>query len=447
MDNSTSAELNDWDGISDSEFLDIPLEYPGADVCGSGRKRTGDIVKCSCNVSRRGINCLDFMDNSSSEELDDWDGISDSEFLDIPLEYPGPGSPQPTCCTRDSNEDKQFHHVTKTPDRSKERNEDRKSCEEIQGVKRKIYRVAPRSPMERFRRQHLNVTLLSEQSWCEMKVVNGLLRPQIRKREKECERMRTGAIIHLEREMAIPKTIPVDIRPREDTEAVKLLHLLQMIPELLEGQCVREFPVFGVLEGVFFMGVIDELSYNHKGELVLSELKTRTHKSMPHSAQTARDCFQVGMYKLLFDGMVKHEVQRHHFIDYLKLRPRQVLDAVVRAYAGNIGVQVDTFGELLDIFFMFLTWFDLSCVDVLQLEYCYQGSGLPIGTKKVQFDEALLRAELQASLAYWTGEREPRGVDIEEAWKCRSCAYQDCCDWRKGRSQLFETMNATPGLK
>lgn len=56
---------------------------------------------------------------------------------------------------------------------------------------------------------------------------------------------------------------------------------------------MREFPVFGVLEGVFIMGVIDEIRYNQKGELVLNELKTRKHNSMPSSAQDKVNCFQV----------------------------------------------------------------------------------------------------------------------------------------------------------
>lgn len=62
---------------------------------------------------------------------------------------------------------------------------------------------------------------------------------------------------------------------------------------VVSGQCVREFPVFGILEGVCVMGVIDELSYNQKGELVLNELKTRRQDSLPGAAQTLCNCFQV----------------------------------------------------------------------------------------------------------------------------------------------------------
>lgn len=74
---------------------------------------------------------------------------------------------------------------------------------------------------------------------------------------------------------------------------------LLIFKHLISGERVREFPVFGVQEGVFVMGVIDELMYNQKGELVLNELKTRKYNSMPSSAQDKVNCFQVSWSYLL----------------------------------------------------------------------------------------------------------------------------------------------------
>lgn len=78
---------------------------------------------------------------------------------------------------------------------------------------------------------------------------------------------------------------------------MKYKHLI--LKHLISGERVREFPVFGVQEGVFFMGVIDELMYNQKGELVLNELKTRKQNSMPISAQDKVNCLQVSWSYLL----------------------------------------------------------------------------------------------------------------------------------------------------
>ncbi|RXN07605.1 exonuclease V-like isoform X2 [Labeo rohita] len=175
-------------------------------------------------------------------------------------------------------------------------------------------------------------------------------------------------------EREIQDVVPVHICTREDAEAIKLLNMLHMIPLLEAGDRVREFPVFGVQEGVFVMGVIDELMYNQKGELVLNELKTRKQNSLPSSAQDKVNCFQVGLYKLLFDGLVRGEVKKDHVLNHLKLRSSQVLGAGIQAHAKSIGVQI---------------------------EYYHQGSSGPIGTRVAPFDEAQIRAELQGHLTYW----------------------------------------------
>ncbi|XP_026549810.1 exonuclease V, partial [Notechis scutatus] len=88
--------------------------------------------------------------------------------------------------------------------------------------------------------------------------------------------------------------VPVKTRSREDRWAIKLLNVLLTITNLREGQRVRECPVFGVLEGVFVFGVIDQLNYTAKGELQLNELKTREKAYMPVPAQKKKDRFQVG---------------------------------------------------------------------------------------------------------------------------------------------------------
>lgn len=145
---------------------------------------------------------------------------------------------------------------------------------------------------------------------------------------------------------------------------------------------------------------------------------------------------------MLFDGLVRGEVKKDHILNHLKLRPTQVLGAGVLGHAKSIGVQVTTFEELVDALLITVSCSDLPCIDLLQLEYYHQGSSGPIGTRVAPFNEAQLRAELQGYLAYWTGQREPKGVDIEEAWKCTSCLYEQTCDWKKNRLQASDQQAA-----
>jgi exonuclease V len=38
-------------------------------------------------------------------------------------------------------------------------------------------------------------------------------------------------------------------------------------------------------------------------------------------------------------------------------------------------------------------------------------------------------------MEWWHGERQATGVDIEEAFKCRSCEFASDCSWRQGMDE------------
>lgn len=54
-----------------------------------------------------------------------------------------------------------------------------------------------------------------------------------------------------------------------------------------------------------------------------------------------------------------------------------------------------------------------------------------LGSKSIIFNPSFLRSYLYDSLAFWRGEREPKGVVLSDAWKCRVCEFRDDCDWVK----------------
>ncbi|KAL7831853.1 hypothetical protein AOLI_G00294010 [Acnodon oligacanthus] len=315
------------------------------------------------------------MESQREVGADEWDDISDSELLDIQLDhFRADESPQPSSSKTDTMNERA---ITASPSlrRAEEGLEQRPIAkDEERGEKRKRNVEGGRSPLLRFMKRHLSVSLLCEQSWCELKVEYGFRNPKVRKTDKQRTEVQTGANIHRARELEVHEVVPVNTQTREDFFAIKLLNMLHMIPVLEAGQCVREFPVFGLLEGVFLMGVIDELSYNQKGELVLNELKTRRQDSLPGAAQTLGHCLQVGLYKLLFDGLVRREARREHLVGNLKLRVSLELGAEVQAYARRIGIQATCFGELVDTFLMIMSCSEVPCVDVLQIEYRHQDS-------------------------------------------------------------------------
>ncbi|XP_036112381.1 exonuclease V [Molossus molossus] len=297
------------------------------------------------------------------------------------------------------------------------------------------------SPMERFHLKYLYVTDLSTQNWCEQQMVYGKELPGFLTPEKAAV-LDTGASIHLARELEVHDLVTLSITSKEDAWAVKFMNMLSMIPTLQAEGRIREFPVFAEVEGVLLVGVIDELHYTPKGELELVELKTRRRPMLPLEAQKKKDCFQVSLYKYIFDAMVQGKVTTASLIHHTKLCPEKPLGPSVLRHAQQGGFSVTSLGDLMELVILSLTLSDLPVIDILKIEYIHQQTATVLGSEIVAFEEKELRSKVQHYMAYWVGHREPQGVDVEEAWKCRTCNYADICEWRKGggvHSSMLET--------
>ncbi|KIW46571.1 uncharacterized protein PV06_02237 [Exophiala oligosperma] len=59
-----------------------------------------------------------------------------------------------------------------------------------------------------------------------------------------------------------------------------------------------------------------------------------------------------------------------------------------------------------------------------------------LGTRSIIFNPNFLRSYLYDALAFWRGERAPKGVQPRDAWKCRICEFRDDCAWIHERDQL-----------
>jgi exonuclease V len=67
---------------------------------------------------------------------------------------------------------------------------------------------------------------------------------------------------------------------------------------------------------------------------------------------------------------------------------------------------------------------------VLQAEFRSQKDGAVIGRKSFAYDDRVHRAYVEDEMRWWKGEREARGVEIEEAFKCGICEFAEGCGWR-----------------
>jgi len=74
---------------------------------------------------------------------------------------------------------------------------------------------------------------------------------------------------------------------------------------------------------------------------------------------------------------------------------------------------------------------------IVAVEYRYrarsaadENGGSVICTNTFFVEPEKLDAYLQDNMQWWRGEREPRGVGIEEGFKCGTCEFVEECDWR-----------------
>ncbi|XP_048206957.1 exonuclease V [Perognathus longimembris pacificus] len=359
-----------------------------------------------------------------SAEASGFSDLSDSEFLEF----------------LDQEDDEKSCASLSKPDSSSELPEKDDKPASLQNWKREL---DVSSPMERFHLKYLYVTDLSTQSWCELQMAYEKELPDVLTPEKAAV-LNTGASIHLARELELHDLVTIPVTTKEDTWAIKFLNILSMIPTLQSEGRIREFPVFGEVEGMFLVGVIDELHYTARGELELTELKTRRRPMLPLAAQKKKDCFQVSLYKCIFDAMVQGKVTPASLIQHTKLCPDKPLGPSVLRHAQQGGFSVKSLSDLMELVFLSLTLSDLPVIDTLKIEYIHQETATVLGQEIVAFEEKEVRGRVQHYMAYWMGHRAPQGVDVEEAWKCRTCNYLDICEWRKGGGGLSSALEPQP---
>lgn len=217
------------------------------------------------------------------------------------------------------------------------------------------------------------------------------------------------------------------------------MNLLSSLISLLNGQTVaREVPIFGAPfnEDVFIVGLIDELRFDAESfQLDLWEFKTRKYKSMPSKAQQTQHRLQVMLYKKLFDDLVKGKLHKEVIAKHLKIDLKKTFGSDIQeTIEGKClsGVNLD---QLMDELLHRMQC--MTCVKDIGIEYEHQGSKESIGMHNVDYSEEELEKLFKDYLGFWRSEREVKGVDIEEAWKCQSCDFADICDWRKRKVEEY----------
>ena len=68
---------------------------------------------------------------------------------------------------------------------------------------------------------------------------------------------------------------------------------------------------------------------------------------------------------------------------------------------------------------------------MLRIQYIYRLDGRELDLHDFPVSKQVLEDYLAKYMPWWRGEREARGVDIEEAFKCQTCEFASDCSWRQ----------------
>ncbi|KAK9124335.1 hypothetical protein Sjap_013937 [Stephania japonica] len=292
------------------------------------------------------------------------------------------------------------------------------------GAQKKI--KLPQSLLSRFRKKRgLSVTDFTASEWCEKQMEFVLFHGK----PKVSQAMKAGSDRHVKLEEEVLQRVKVHIEAVEDVWAVKFINFIVGVNQLLFEGLTRELPVVGLIQGVWMVGVIDEIRL-HTSESIrlplLVDTKTRARATLPAEPQKRNGRLQLMCYKYLWDSLPTDSFPASNFYSFFGLNPNRVLSDEVRDLTAASGFPTKTFEDLVIYFSNTCSTLPASC-DNLLLRYEYQGDNSLLGEDQFTYDPEWVANQMKSSLEFWLGEREANYVHDDERWKCRFCKFASLC--------------------
>ncbi|KAF1930234.1 uncharacterized protein M421DRAFT_368975 [Didymella exigua CBS 183.55] len=348
-----------------------------------------------------------------------------------------------------------------------------------------------RSPIERFRtkpKKPLSVTDLVSPAWCELQYFYALSKFG---RKPRTQAMRVGSKIHQKLEDEVHTTVPVQVQTKEDRFGLRMLNTILGLRCLRETGLTRELEVWGVIEGQIVNGVIDEVSYEcpdpeleekierakaqksggtvplpkdqpsisqafakaseaggsgdawiggleSDRHIYIADVKTRGVHSRPTGASLRPTWMQLMLYRKLLESLSLNTVDAETVFERYDLKPLEPFTEVFLHEIGGFGPdnEAANYPNLLSLWSLLVTEMQLtippfSLSPILRAEFRYSKTGDVIGNELVVYETDIIEKYVEDEMAWWKGKREAKGVEIEEAFKCRICDFAESCTWRR----------------
>ncbi|KAB8301261.1 hypothetical protein EYC80_003147 [Monilinia laxa] len=206
-------------------------------------------------------------------------------------------------------------------------------------------------------------------------------------------------------------------------------------------------------------------------KLYLCDVKTRGVRALPNNAAFRPTHVQLMLYHHLLSALATNAVDFSVLAARYSLDTTKVFSDAFIAQVGSMNDDDETLYEdaleeqddsapgsshdsmsillahnnLNALWSLMISEFKITLPDgaeslggVLKAEYRSRDTGEIVGIKTIPMDNEDLNGYLEEELRWWKGEREAKGVVVEEAFKCRSCDFAEECEWR-----LYKVEEAT----
>ncbi|XP_048325080.2 exonuclease V, chloroplastic isoform X1 [Ziziphus jujuba] len=270
----------------------------------------------------------------------------------------------------------------------------------------------------------LQVMAMVAKEWCEKQMEFVLLG-----KRKINKAMRKGSARHAKLEEEVVKKVKVHVESVEDRWALTLLNFIIGVNQLLFEGLTRELPLISFVEGVWMVGVIDEIRMS-KTETdknpLLVDTKTRVRETLPAEPQRRNGRLQLMCYKHMWDSLVTDKFPSRKFFDFFSLNPYSILSEDIRERTAYSGFPSKTLDDVVGYYIEACHILPLAH-DQLLLRYEFQKDESVLGEDRFPHDPIWLKKQIQVCLEFWLGEREASYTPEEERWKCRFCRYASVC--------------------
>ncbi|KAK9248761.1 exonuclease V [Lipomyces tetrasporus] len=213
--------------------------------------------------------------------------------------------------------------------------------------------------------------------------------------------------------------------------------------------------------------VIHSASHHENGEMCtytsqvqrrklrISDSKTRYIRQLPHESQQRSTYYQLLIYHRLLTDLTKGIFDFGRMMTVLKLDADAELSDIFKSeiqqneyVTATLSAEIledsqhrsdeyralllslRTLREVWDALRLKFSEFAGDTSENMSVVYYWQGNGQVFAGIDYTYKEEDLQEFVSSSLSYWRGERDPKGVEVEDAYKCRSCPYAEQCLWR-----------------